>query len=99
MTQERKCFVFAADISAVRILCNKCAGALIYPIAKLSDRQTIAKVLSADCQYCGAASGFVEGTRPCSEVVGFCDTLGNQAKNLAGLNVELSLQVECEDEK
>jgi len=95
MTQEKKCFVFPVDVSAVRLQCKNCGAASIIPVAKLADRDRTKKTLAAPCHYCNQPSGFNPDSMPCASVVGFCDTLGNLAGSLQGVNVELSLQVEC----
>jgi ribosomal protein S27AE len=98
MTQEKKCYVYPEDISAIRFSCGKCGSASIIPIDRVVKGGSYLIDISRNCPHCGAPSGVNSEAREFAEMADFCLLLSGLAKTVGGRNLKLSFQIECKDE-
>lgn len=95
MTQEKKCYVYPEDVSAIRLNCKKCNSASIIPIDRLVKDGSYLIEISRNCPHCNAPSGINPQTQEFAEMKDFCFLLAKLAGTMNGRNLKLSFQIEC----
>jgi hypothetical protein len=94
MTIEKLCFLNLEDIAAVRIACGKCQSSTTVPVTQLNN---VASLIENNCIACGEPSGIRRDTDAWNRTLKFIDALGRVASALKGMNVKLSLRIDCSD--
>jgi hypothetical protein len=92
VTIEKTCFVYPADIKAVRIVCSGCNTTTSI---RMNDLSHIASLVERNCVMCGQPTGFPKNTKESNELIVFNETLGRLAELMKGRHIAFSIQIEC----